>query len=490
VPELYNDVIWQNSAYYVGVSTTPNAAFQQNVVTLYNAFKATVAPMQPQAAATTVNGAGTIITGGTGACAAASATSYWDIGVRGDTGPANHASRVTLAPYYTVLTDAADYAGATQHNTATNPTVVSQYCNGSRVPPESGASGWDVPPGIADATVPNPIFSLTPVATVDEGNNWINLRWGPLSLLNPVTNTVLANYGPSQGSSVINLIPAAATAQYGAAPALDYYGNPRKTNGAVDAGAVEYLGANVAVLTVTGGPLSFPSVTDGTTSAAQTLTLNNSGGAGATGITLAFADSVTSQTLFARSGGTCTATLAAGANCTITVTFSPGSTTGAVTGTLTITSNVGVAGSPVNLSGSGVAAVVSATLTPGSWTLSHARNCPGTGLGGVIACGADPSQSFTLTNTGNVTLTNIAQGLLGGTAANDANYAIVHALSTCGPAGGGQFAANVTLAPGATCNIQVQFKPLTTQGTGLKPATISVTDAAGTQTSTLNGTAQ
>jgi hypothetical protein len=48
----------------------------------------------------------------------------------------------------------------------------------------------------------------------------------------------------------------------------------------------------------------------------------------------------------------------------------------------------------------------------------------------------------------------------------------------------------VTLAPGATCNIEVQFKPLTGQTAGAKPATISVTDAAGTQTSTLSGTAQ
>jgi len=33
-----------------------------------------------------------------------------------------------------------------------------------------------------DATVPNPIFNLTPAATVDEGNNWINIAWGPLAM--------------------------------------------------------------------------------------------------------------------------------------------------------------------------------------------------------------------------------------------------------------------------------------------------------------------
>ena len=75
--------------------------------------------------------------------------------------------RITARPRCTTLAD--------------NPTVLSQYCNGSRVPPELVSLGYQVPPGISDATVPNPIFNLTPAATVDEGNNWINMSWGPLA---------------------------------------------------------------------------------------------------------------------------------------------------------------------------------------------------------------------------------------------------------------------------------------------------------------------
>jgi len=97
-------------------------------------------------------------------------------------------------------------------------------------------------------------------------------------------------------------------------------------------------------------------------------------------------------------------------------------------------------------------------------------------------------QVFTLTNTGNVTPTGIAQGALGGT--NTADYFVVRMLSTCGPAGGGQLVPQTTLVPGASCVVTVQFRPRAApQPTGVKNATVSVTDAAGTQTSTLTGTA-
>jgi hypothetical protein len=77
--------------------------------------------------------------------------------------------------------------------------------------------------------------------------------------------------------------------------------------------------------------------------------------------------------------------------------------------------------------------------------------------------------------------------VLGGT--NPTEFTVRRVLSTCGPAGGGQLLGQTTLAPGAACVVTVSFTPLTAQTTGAKTATLSVTDAAGTQTSTLNGTA-
>jgi Bacterial Ig domain len=472
-PQLQNNIFWQNSAYYIGVGAL-SAQYQQNVVSLYNAFTTTMAPTQPQAIATAAHGAGATITGGTGACVAAS---YWDIGLRGDMTVNGHESGITLAPSHSIITSTTGYPST---NSATAPNFVSQYCNGSRTPPEFGASGWAVPAGISDATVPNPIFSLQPVATVDEGNNWINLRWGPLSLLNPTTNTVLGNYAPSASFDGTGAGIPVATIH----PATDFFGNLRPEPGTetqFDPGAVEFGStAPVATLNVTGGPLTFTAAV-GYPSAAQTLTLHNTGTAQAFGISTAFSNAV-----FTQSGGTCTTTLNAGATCTITVVFTP-TALGTVTGTATIFANVNVTGSPVGLTGTGAAPVISATLTPTTWNIYQAANCPGTGLG-ALACLLDPAQAFTLTNTGNVPLTGIGQGALGGTATNDANWTVVRLLSTCGPAGNGQLVANTTLAPGATCTVEVQFKPLIAQTAGAKPATISVADLAGTQTSTLNGT--
>ena len=243
VPILYNDLFWQNRSYHIGVGSLGSGTQnQQNVVSLYltGSGGSVPAPSQPQPVASTSNGAGTIITGGTGACfTSPDVNDYWDIGVRGDTSASTHGSGLTLTPTYSVLTAGYTGNGNPNHNSNSNPTVVSQYCNGSRIPPELGSAGYQVPAGISDATVPNPIFNLTPAATVDEGNNWINLSWGPLSLISPA-GTTLGNYSPAAGSPAIDYIPSSAGDPYTLAPLTDFFGNTRKAGGnAVDVGAVE-----------------------------------------------------------------------------------------------------------------------------------------------------------------------------------------------------------------------------------------------------------
>ncbi len=468
VPLLYNDVFWQNRSYYIGVGTpAAGVTNQQNQVALFN-MDGTPAPTQPQADAITANGTGSIVTGGSGACTAAS---YWDIGARGDTGPANHNSTLTLTPVYSFLTDASDYPGS--NNSGADPTVAQSYCNGSRIPPELGSNGWQVPPGISDATVPNPLFNLTPVATVDEGNNWINISWGPLALMGPngqhtgtTADTFLGNYNPTSGSPTIGYIPAAgnsgASGAFTLAPTLDYYGNQRKTDNAVDAGAIEFqLPPNTPLLSVTGGPLNFGNVVVGTTSTSQTLTLHNTGNATAAGIAIAVATTSATPNQFARSGGSCGATLTAGNTCTITITFSP-TVAAPATGTVTITSTnvASVTGSPVALSGTGIPAVRTATVSPnplafGNWAAGTTSN----------------PMTLTVTNTGNVALAGGTFTFGGGAP---------QPYSRPGGAAGGTCGA--TLAVGANCTIRVVFAAPATTGAYNRTLTVAYTGATVTPT--------
>jgi hypothetical protein len=252
-PILFGDIISQNRSFYIGVGT-PGAGTlnQQNQVLLFSAFTNTQAPTQAT----------------TGACSTTGVT-YWDLGVRGDKTLTGHESGFTLFPVYSF----AGTGGGGANNSTAAPGVISSYCNGSRVPPEctlsngcGGLHGFGVPPGIPDSIAGAPLFSLVPSATVDEGNNWINVSWGPLSLTNPsLTGGTFGNYGggPALGnysitgtSPAINFVPCATvtggscvTAPVGGLPSLrlpntDFFGNPRPDTAthSIDAGAVEAPG--------------------------------------------------------------------------------------------------------------------------------------------------------------------------------------------------------------------------------------------------------
>jgi hypothetical protein len=273
-PILYGDVISQNRSFYIGVGNRGAGNLnQQNLVSLYDAFTTTLAPTQ----------------GSTGACS--TGVTYWDLGVRGDRTLTGHESGFTLTPVSSFVT--AGYTGNNNSNSA--PGVIRQYCNGSRVPPEctvadgcGGLNGFGVPPGIADAIAGNPLFSLVPSATVDEGNNWINVSWGPLSMVNPSNPSTgappnnyggglpLGNYSITSSSAASNFItctnanaigqgcqvnPVPGNTTYTITlPTTDFFGQRRPDPGTpgqpkrVDAGAVEVqvAGAGTAAPLVTG----------------------------------------------------------------------------------------------------------------------------------------------------------------------------------------------------------------------------------------------
>jgi hypothetical protein len=420
-PILYNNLIWQNRAFHIDVAPL-SPQFDQAVVTLVPTLNQT----------------------STGACM--SGASYWDVGVRGDLSATDHTGTgVTLAPVSSVLTSlAGGYSG--NHNSAANPTLLSEYCNGSRVPPENGGLGYNVPPGTNENNVPTPVFSLTAGATVDEANNWINISWGPLALTRPSNGAVLGDYRLAAGSPAIDYVTLLNSGvAYTNAPTADFFNNPRKVVGnlAVDVGAVEggFTGGGTGVATISPASVAFGNVFVGNTSTVQTLTLTNNTGAGITGLTVAVATTSPSSTpnVFARSGGTCGTTLANGANCSITVTFAPAAAV-IYAGSVTVSASVGIVNSPVILSGTGQA--LAATVAPASLA-----------FGSVVVNQQSANRTLTLTNPSGTNLTGIVVTV---TAPFNRNG------GTCG----------ATLNAGANCTILVRYSPTAT-GAAAGTATVA-----------------
>ncbi len=198
--------------------------------------------------------------------------------------------------------------------------------------------------------------------------------------------------------------------------------------------------------------LNFKKVPIGQTSSPKTVTLTNTGTA-----TLNIS-SITASGDFHISNNTCGATVAAGANCAVSVTFHP-SLKGARNGTLSFNDNAPGSPQTVALSGTGQSIAVS----PASLNF------------GTIAVGnTSAQQNVTVSNVGTTTVT-FTSFALAGTAAGD--YLI--SSNTCG----------ATIAPGANCSVGVKFKPTTT---GKRNAKLNVANNGGGSPSSasLTGTGQ
>ncbi len=144
---------------------------------------------------------------------------------------------------------------------------------------------------------------------------------------------------------------------------------------------------------------------------------------------------------------TCGSSLAGGASCTISVTFTP-TAAGVRTGTITITDSVASSPQKVTLTGNGVAGLA-ATVSPTS--LSFGNQTQGT---------MSAAQSVTLTNTGSATLT-INGFSLGG--ANPSDFTLSSANCK----------QSQSLAVGSSCAFAIGFAPL---AVGNLSATLQILD--------------
>jgi hypothetical protein len=199
-------------------------------------------------------------------------------------------------------------------------------------------------------------------------------------------------------------------------------------------------------VTLTPTSLKFASTAVGSTTAAQVVTVKNSGTA-----TLNLTSETitgTNTTSFIKSATTCGTTLAAAATCTVSVEFKP-ATAGPLSASLSIADNASGSPQAVALTGTGTAASAPAvSLTPAS--IAFPASIVGT---------TTTAQVVTLKNTGTATLT-ISSIALGG--ANPTSFV---EIGTCGS----------SLAAGASCSLYVGFKPASAAALS---ATLSVTDNA------------
>ncbi|MCB0367732.1 MAG: choice-of-anchor D domain-containing protein, partial [Bdellovibrionales bacterium] len=201
-------------------------------------------------------------------------------------------------------------------------------------------------------------------------------------------------------------------------------------------------GATLGFLVISDGP-TFDYGTQATGSSTDhTFTVNNTGGMTTTGITPAAigAPFGFKGGGYPGTGGTCGASLANGANCTIVVTYAP-SIAGVHNGTIRLDYNDGV--NPAN----STRAVTGTAADPAVLSISNGPTYDF----GVIAVGASIDFTFSVNNTGGVSATGVSGlGLAAPFSFKGGTYPGTG--GNCGP----------SVAPSTSCNIVVTFAPTAT----------------------------
>ncbi|MGB8322499.1 MAG: choice-of-anchor D domain-containing protein, partial [Candidatus Acidiferrum sp.] len=208
-----------------------------------------------------------------------------------------------------------------------------------------------------------------------------------------------------------------------------------------------------AIVGISTSVLTFPAQAVGTSSSSLPVTISNTGNAALTiaSISMGGANAADFGEI-----NTCGASVAPSASCTMNVTFNA-TAAGLRSAIVIITDNAASGSQSVSLTGTGAQASVGVSTA----ALTFAAQIVGT----------SSLLPVTISNNGNVTLT-IASISISGVNAADLTQA-----NTCG----------ASVAPSANCTVNVTFNPASG---GLRSATLTITDNAGTQTISLTGTGQ
>jgi len=199
--------------------------------------------------------------------------------------------------------------------------------------------------------------------------------------------------------------------------------------------------------TLSPGSLTFPGQAVGVSSAPQNITLINSQQVTLNISSITFTG--TNYTDFSQSNN-CNGSVAAGASCTISVTFTPGAV-GTRTATLNVFDDGANSPQTAALTGTGLAAV---SLSSSSIS-----------FGSVFVGSKATANPVTLTNNQSVPLTNISITIIGSAA-----YSQVNTCGTSIPANG-------------TCTITVSLAPTTT---GAQTGTVNIADSASNSPQTIS----
>ncbi len=199
--------------------------------------------------------------------------------------------------------------------------------------------------------------------------------------------------------------------------------------------------------------LSFPATAEDQLSAAQSVTITNTGGEPLTSISIAASSQF-------QESSTCGTQLAPGVVCTISVQFAP-TQVGAVTGTLTVADILRT--QPVSLSGTGLAPAAF-SVSPTSMTFTNQQ--PGV---------ASSPQMLTVTNSGGASMANIGFAFTGSAASS---YSVTS--TTCGS----------SLASGSSCTAQIVFTPSATGSISAALVISSSTSGVAAASVPLNGSGQ
>ncbi len=220
-------------------------------------------------------------------------------------------------------------------------------------------------------------------------------------------------------------------------------------NGANSPTGVSLSGSGTnAILGLSSSSLSFGNQLINTSSAAQVLTISNTGTTGLSLSSIVIANS-THSSQFSRTTS-CAATLPPGESCTVSVTFTPTSTGAKTAVNLSITHNGPGTNPRLVALNDGVGIAPAIGFSPSS--LSFGNQTINT---------TSAAQSVTITNTGTANLT------VSGVAVSGSDSTQFAQTNTCAAA----------LAPNATCTVSVTFTPTSSGG---KNASLSVThDAPG-----------